>query len=573
MTDTSTIVMFDHAMVPLNALQVSPLNVRKFDAKSVGALADSISVAGLLQSLLVRKNSTGYEIIEGQRRYRALCKLAGETAEIDIPCLVVPADMDDATAIHASLEANEQRKGLDAFDRFAAVAAIVKDGRSESDVAKSLRMTPAQVRQTLALARLIPAVQKLYRSEHIDDNELQILTMATKVQQKSYCDLIGTNGQIRSYNLKAWILGTAVAIPTTSALFDIEAYNGRIDTDLFAEERYFGDAAMFWQLQNAAITKQRDELLAGGWSDVVVFAPDQPYNGFSYVTATKAQGGAVHIDVERDGTITIHKGRATAARVAKAQRAAACADGTGAVPVIGEPDAPERAEMTISLANYVDNIRLSAVRAKLLTQPGVALPLLLAHLIAGNTTNITTRAEPAQKLTAAAEAAVAAMESETALTDARERALALIGIDLKGTLVGQRYKGATALQLFEKLMRVNARDLRFIMCVVMAETLGLGSAIVDAAGTQMEVDATSFWTVDDAMLAFVRDREILDKALEAVAGPDVAAAHVAETGPQKRARIKASLIGAALPWCPPWLEFPMRTFTDRPAVGHARPAA
>jgi ParB family transcriptional regulator, chromosome partitioning protein len=198
---------------------------------------------------------------------------------------------------------------------------------------------------------------------------------------------------------------------------------------------------------------------------------------------------------------------------------------------------------------------------------------LLAHLIAGNTTNITTRAEPAQKLTAAAEAAVAAMGTETAFSDARERALAQIGIDLKGTLVGQRYRGATALQLFEKLMRVNASDLRFIMCVVMAETLGLGSAIVDAAGTQMEVDVTAFWAVDDAMLAFVRDREILDKALEAVAGPDVAAAHVAETGTQKRERIKANLADAALPWCPPWLEFPMRTFTDRSAVAHARPAA
>lgn len=65
--------------IPLSDLKVSKTNVRKHGGKDIADLIPSIKAHGILQPLLVRANGKGFEIVAGQRRYRACSALAEET--------------------------------------------------------------------------------------------------------------------------------------------------------------------------------------------------------------------------------------------------------------------------------------------------------------------------------------------------------------------------------------------------------------------------------------------------------------------------------------------------------------
>ena len=68
--------------------------------------------------------------------------------------------------------------------------------------------------------------------------------------------------------MKQWLFGGEIS--TGAALFPLDAYKGRIVTDLFGETGYFGDLEQFWRLKNEAVAAKRDAFLAKGWSEVVV---------------------------------------------------------------------------------------------------------------------------------------------------------------------------------------------------------------------------------------------------------------------------------------------------------------
>ena len=150
--------------VPFADLELSQLNVRKHGPKDIAALAAMIRAQGLLQPLIIRQCGERREGIAGARRYRALERIAAEDASAPptVPCIELAA-CDDADAIAASLAENIARLPMDELDQYAAFAALVKQGRSEDEIAAEFGVTPLTVKRRLALAKLIPDVQRLYR--------------------------------------------------------------------------------------------------------------------------------------------------------------------------------------------------------------------------------------------------------------------------------------------------------------------------------------------------------------------------------------------------------------------------
>lgn len=133
--------------VPIGYIDTKADQPRKsFDAESLAGLADSISANGLLQPILVRKNGDRYEIIAGERRFRA-SKLAGLN---EIPVIVTDAD-DLAAAKYALIE-NLQREDLNPYEEAAAFRSLMDEynlsqeeisiqiGKSRSAIANSLRL-------------------------------------------------------------------------------------------------------------------------------------------------------------------------------------------------------------------------------------------------------------------------------------------------------------------------------------------------------------------------------------------------------------------------------------------------
>ncbi|WP_294740150.1 nucleoid occlusion protein [uncultured Exiguobacterium sp.] len=142
-------------LTELVANQFQPRTV--FDGDRIEELAVTIKEHGLLQPIVVRKQGTGYEIIAGERRYRAVRSLGWKT----IPAIV--KEMTDETTASLALIENLQREDLtpieeaEAYERLLALQDITQEvlarklGRSQSTIANKLRLLrlPIDVREAL----------------------------------------------------------------------------------------------------------------------------------------------------------------------------------------------------------------------------------------------------------------------------------------------------------------------------------------------------------------------------------------------------------------------------------------
>ena len=133
--------------VAISLVDTNPDQPRKsFDSEALAGLADSISANGLLQPILVRRIDDRYEIIAGERRFRA-SKLAGL---LEIPVIVT--DADDVTAAKYALIENLQREDLNPYEEAAAYQTLMKEynlsqedisiqiGKSRSAIANAVRL-------------------------------------------------------------------------------------------------------------------------------------------------------------------------------------------------------------------------------------------------------------------------------------------------------------------------------------------------------------------------------------------------------------------------------------------------
>lgn len=133
--------------LPLTLIDTNPSQPRKnFAETELSELAASIEQNGLIQPIIVRKIGERYEIIAGERRFRAVKQLGRN----DIPAIVVEAD--DAKAAKYSLIENLQREDLNPCEEAMAFRtlttqygltqeeAAVQVGKSRSAVANSLRL-------------------------------------------------------------------------------------------------------------------------------------------------------------------------------------------------------------------------------------------------------------------------------------------------------------------------------------------------------------------------------------------------------------------------------------------------
>lgn len=142
-------------LTELVANQFQPRTV--FDGERITELATTIEEHGLLQPIVVRKQGEGYEIIAGERRFRAVQSLGWDT----IPAII--KQMTDETTAALALIENLQREELtpieeaEAYARLLAMQEITQEvlarrlGRSQSTIANKLRLLrlPDTVREAL----------------------------------------------------------------------------------------------------------------------------------------------------------------------------------------------------------------------------------------------------------------------------------------------------------------------------------------------------------------------------------------------------------------------------------------
>lgn len=151
---------------------------RLFDQKLLQELADSIKAEGLIQPILVRPFAGAFELIAGERRWRA-AQLAGLT---ELPAIV--REMPDQTVAAVALIENIQRKDLNPLEEAAAFERLCDEfGMTHKSVAESVGRSRASVSNLLRLLELHDEVKVMVDKGEIEMGHARAILGAPKEQQ------------------------------------------------------------------------------------------------------------------------------------------------------------------------------------------------------------------------------------------------------------------------------------------------------------------------------------------------------------------------------------------------------
>lgn len=170
-----------YQILPIYKIEPNPDQPRQdFDEEDLQALADSISVHGIIQPLTVRETDSGYyQIIAGERRWRA-SRIAGLS---EVPVVVVEAD--DKKAMELALIENLQRQDLNPVEEALGYQSLMEEyGLTQEEAASRVGKSRPAVANALRLLNLCPeAMEHLRKGDISPGHARAILTLKTDKKQ------------------------------------------------------------------------------------------------------------------------------------------------------------------------------------------------------------------------------------------------------------------------------------------------------------------------------------------------------------------------------------------------------
>ena len=148
---------------------------RKFDEESLDELANSIKTYGVLQPIIVEKKDEYYEIIAGERRWRA-AKKAGLT---EMPC-IIKEDISAKSNQEIALIENLQRVDLNPVDKARGLKILIDDyGMTQQELGESIGLSRSNIANSLRILNLTPRVLELAETGKLTEGHCKALAGIT----------------------------------------------------------------------------------------------------------------------------------------------------------------------------------------------------------------------------------------------------------------------------------------------------------------------------------------------------------------------------------------------------------
>jgi ParB family chromosome partitioning protein len=161
--------------LPVSAIKPNPFQPRRdFDEVAMGELASSIEASGLLQPIVVRSAHGGYELIAGERRWRAVQRLGWQK----VPAVV--KEVDDQALLTLALIENLQRDELSPIDTARGYERLHEQFKlSHADVARLVGKNRSTVANSLRLLQLPADVQSRVQDRTLSEGHARALLAVT----------------------------------------------------------------------------------------------------------------------------------------------------------------------------------------------------------------------------------------------------------------------------------------------------------------------------------------------------------------------------------------------------------
>ena len=181
----------DVLRIPVDLVEPNPFQPRmSFDPEALQELADSIRTFGLIQPITVRRKGDKYQIISGERRYRA-CVMAGLDM---IPAYI--RDASDQGMLEMAIVENIQRENLDPIEVAMSYQRLMEECRlTQEQMADRVGKKRASVANQLRLLRLPAKVQHDLKVGLVSVGHAKVLLGVDDPKaQEALCDLIVRRG-------------------------------------------------------------------------------------------------------------------------------------------------------------------------------------------------------------------------------------------------------------------------------------------------------------------------------------------------------------------------------------------
>ncbi|MDR3214958.1 MAG: ParB/RepB/Spo0J family partition protein [Bacilli bacterium] len=180
--------------IELNKIAPNPYQPRKvFDKAKINELALSIENHGMFTPIIVKATTSGYNIVAGERRFRAAKQLKMAT----IPALVV--DFDDKMMIEIALLENIQRENLNPLEEAQALKMIMdKYDYTQEEIALKMGKSRSHIANILRLLTLNKKVQKLLLENKLSMGHAKVLVgLDDKIIEELVNQVITSNLNVR----------------------------------------------------------------------------------------------------------------------------------------------------------------------------------------------------------------------------------------------------------------------------------------------------------------------------------------------------------------------------------------
>jgi ParB family chromosome partitioning protein len=177
--------------IAVTAISPNPFQPRRtFDDAGLAELANSIQASGLLQPIIVRAVNGNFQLIAGERRWRAVQRLGWPR----VPAIV--RDFDDRTVLSLALIENLQRDDLTALDAANGYQRLLTDfNLSPAEVAKLVGKDRSTVANTLRLLKLPVDVQELLQAGKLSEGHGRaLLTISDGAEISRLAARVAENG-------------------------------------------------------------------------------------------------------------------------------------------------------------------------------------------------------------------------------------------------------------------------------------------------------------------------------------------------------------------------------------------
>ena len=174
--------------VDVSLIRRNPDQPRKtFDSAALEELRQSIQLHGVIQPICVRRTKTGYEIVSGERRWRA----ARSAGLAQIPA-TIKEDLDDGASLELAIVENVQREDLDALEKARGYQALMERiGLTQEAVAERVGLNRSTITNHLRLLELPQDAQEALKSGLISMGHARAL-----LSFKGEKEILGALGQV-----------------------------------------------------------------------------------------------------------------------------------------------------------------------------------------------------------------------------------------------------------------------------------------------------------------------------------------------------------------------------------------